>query len=94
MAKRHSAEEVVNKLRQVDVELSKGGTIVGACKLIGIREQTYHRWRKEYGGIYPQSAIRRPGTRDASMRCRSAAVARVTPRLFTITCTSAGSAMA
>jgi transposase-like protein len=64
MAKRHSAEEVVNKLRQVDVELSKGGTIVGACKLIGISEQTYHRWRKEYRGIYPQSAIRRPGTRD------------------------------
>jgi transposase-like protein len=58
MAKRHSAEEVVNKLRQVDVELSKGGTIVGACKLIGISEQTYHRWRKEYGGLKVDQARR------------------------------------
>lgn len=58
MAKRHSAEEVVNKLRQADVELSKGNTIAGVCKLIGICEQTYHRWRKEYGGLKVDQAKR------------------------------------
>lgn len=49
--KRHSAEEIVNKLRQVDVEVSKGETIALACKHIGVTEQTYYRWRKEYGGL-------------------------------------------
>ena len=58
MAKRHSTEEVVNKLRQADVELSKGATIAGSCKLIGISEQTYHRWRKEYGGLKVDQAKR------------------------------------
>ena len=48
--KRHTAEEIVNKLRQVDVELSKGATIAQACKAIGVTDQTYYRWRREYGG--------------------------------------------
>jgi transposase-like protein len=47
--KRHSAEEVINKLRQADVELGKGNTVAGVCKLLGVSEQTYFRWRKEYG---------------------------------------------
>ncbi len=58
MAKRHTAEEVVNKLRQADVELSKGNTLAGVCKLIGISEHTYHRWRKEYGGLKVDQAKR------------------------------------
>jgi transposase-like protein len=49
--KRHSAEEVVNKLRQADVELAKGSTIAAMCKVLGVSEQTYFRWRKEYGGL-------------------------------------------
>lgn len=49
--KRHSAEEIVNKLRQADVELSKGSSIAQACKVIGITDQTYYRWRREYGGL-------------------------------------------
>ena len=56
--KRHSAEEVINKLRLADVELSKGNTIAQACKLISISEQTYHRWRKEYGGLKVDQAKR------------------------------------
>jgi hypothetical protein len=39
----HSAEEVVNKLRQAEAELNKGNTIAGVCKLVGISEQTYQR---------------------------------------------------
>ncbi len=49
--KRHSAEEIVSKLRQVDVELAKGQTISAVCKLIGVTDQTCFRWRKEYGGL-------------------------------------------
>lgn len=56
--KRHSAEEVVNKLRQADVELGKGNTIAGVCRLLGITEQTYFRWRKEYGGLKVDQARR------------------------------------
>ena len=50
-SKRHSAEEIVNKLRQAEVELGKGSSIAAVCKLLGVTEQTYYRWRKEYGGL-------------------------------------------
>src|SRR5271156_1208654 len=56
--KRHTAEEIVNKLRQADVELAKGQTIAAVCKLIGITDQTYFRWRKEYGGLKVDQARR------------------------------------
>jgi transposase-like protein len=56
--KRHSAEEVVNKLRQADVELAKGSTIAAVCKLLGITDQTYFRWRKEFGGLKVEQAKR------------------------------------
>lgn len=49
--KRHTAEEIVNKLRRADVELSKGASVAQACKQIGVTEQTYYRWRREYGGM-------------------------------------------
>ncbi len=56
--KRHSAEEVIHKLRQADVELGKGSTVAGVCKLLGVTEQTYFRWRKEYGGLKVDQARR------------------------------------
>ena len=54
--KRHSAEEIVNKLRQAEVELGKGSSVASACKLLGVTEQTYYRWRKEYGGLKADQA--------------------------------------
>ena len=56
--KRHTAEEVVNKLRQADVELAKGSSIAAVCKLLTIREQTYYQWRREYGGLKVDQAKR------------------------------------
>jgi putative transposase len=56
--KRFSVEEIVNKLRQADVELAKGQTVAAVCKLIGITDQTYFRWRKEYGGLKVDQAKR------------------------------------
>jgi putative transposase len=56
--KRHSPEQIVNKLRQADVELAKGQTVASDCKAIGITDQTYFRWRKEYGGSKVDQAMR------------------------------------
>jgi len=49
--KRFKPEEIVNKLREADVLLSQGMSIAQACKQIGITDQTYFRWRREYGGM-------------------------------------------
>lgn len=56
--KRHSAEEIVNKLRAADVEIAKGGTVTSVCKLLAISEQTYYAWRREYGGLKVDQAKR------------------------------------
>jgi transposase-like protein len=51
MAKRHSAEEIVAKLRQVDVLMAQGRPVADAVRSIGVTEVTYYRWRNEYGGL-------------------------------------------
>jgi transposase-like protein len=56
MKKRHSAEQIVNKLRQADVELGKGLKVPEVCRHLGISEQTYYRWRTKYGGMDPLMA--------------------------------------
>jgi putative transposase len=55
---RFSAEQIVNKLRQAEVLLAQGQTIAQISKSLGITEQTYYRWRKEYGGIKSDQARR------------------------------------
>ena len=49
--KRHTAEQIISKLREAEVLLAKGTKIPQVCRKIGITEQTYYRWRKEYGGV-------------------------------------------
>jgi transposase-like protein len=49
--KRHSAEEIVAKLRQVDVLAAQGRPVAEAIRSIGVTEVTYYRWRSEYGGL-------------------------------------------
>ena len=49
--KRHTPEEIVMKLRQVDVLHGQGATMVDAIRQIGVTEYTYYRWRKRYGGM-------------------------------------------
>lgn len=56
--KKHSAEQVVNLLRQIEVGVANGKTMVQACKEASITEQTYYRWRKEYGGLQVDQAKR------------------------------------
>lgn len=49
--KRHSPEQIVRKLRDADVELANGAAVADVCKKLGIAEQTYFRWRHQYGGM-------------------------------------------
>ena len=49
--KRHTAEEIVAKLRQVDVLMAQGKPVADAVRAIGVTEVTYYRWRNEYGGL-------------------------------------------
>jgi transposase-like protein len=56
--KRFSAEEIINKLREAEVHLSKGMTVGRMCKQLGVTDQTYYRWRREYGGLKVDQARR------------------------------------
>jgi transposase-like protein len=56
--KRYSTEQIVTKLRQAEVELGRGLRVPQVCKKLGISEQTYYRWRKEYGGLRLDQAKR------------------------------------
>jgi transposase-like protein len=59
MAKKHfQAEQIIGKLREAEVEISRGQTIGQVAKKLGITEQTYYRWRKEYGGLRTDQAKR------------------------------------
>ena len=49
--KKHKPEEIVAKLRQVDVLVSQGQSVAEAVRTIGVTQFTYYRWRKEYGGL-------------------------------------------
>ncbi len=49
--KRHTAEEIVSKLRQVDVLIAQGRLVADAVRAIGVTEVTYYRWRNEYDGL-------------------------------------------
>jgi len=56
--KTYSPEKMVRKLREAEVLISQGKTIVQASRLLGITEQTYYRWRKQYGGMQVSQAKR------------------------------------
>ena len=56
--KRHTAEEIIGKLRTAEIDLAKGLSAAEVVRKIGITEQTYYRWRKEYGGLRLDQAKR------------------------------------
>jgi putative transposase len=56
--KRFTVEQIIGMLRQAEVELAKGRTAGQVVKQLGITEQTYYRWRKEYGGLRTDQAKR------------------------------------
>jgi len=54
--KSHSPELIINKLREAEILLNQGASVGEASRKIGITEQTYYRWRKEYGGMRIEQA--------------------------------------
>jgi putative transposase len=56
--KRHTAEEIIPKLRQAEADLAQGLTLAQLCQRLPIREQTLHRWRNHYGGLKADEAKR------------------------------------
>ena len=70
--KRHTAEEIVSKLRQVDVLMAQGGLVADAVRAIGVTEVTYYRWRNEYGGLKGDQVKRLKELEQENTRLRKA----------------------
>lgn len=70
--KRHKPEEIVAKLRQVDVLTSQGRSVAEAVRSIGVTEVTYYRWRQEYGGLKSDQVKRLKELETENARLRKA----------------------
>ena len=70
--KRHTPEEIVAKLRQVDVLASQGQTVADAVRTIGTTEVTYYRWRQEFGGLKADQVRRLKELETENARLRRA----------------------
>ena len=79
MAKKgHKPEEILAKLRQVDVLVSQGRSVADAVRAIGVTEATYYRWRREFGGLKGDQ-VKRPKALEAENARLREAVAELTP---------------
>ncbi len=71
MAKKtFKAEDIINKLREAEVLTSQGKTVSEICKALAISDQTYYRWRKEYGGMGTEQAKRLKDLEQENQRLR------------------------
>ena len=70
--KHHKPEEIVAKLRQVDVLASQGKSVADAIRAIGVTEVTYYRWRQEYGGLRSDQVKRMKDLEAENTRLRRA----------------------
>jgi putative transposase len=70
--KRHQPEEIVAKLRQVDVLTGQGTSVAEAVRSIGVTEVTYYRWRQEYGGLKSDQVRRMKELERENQRLRQA----------------------
>lgn len=70
--KRHKPEEIVAKLRQVDVLVSQGQAVADAIRSIGVTEVSYYRWRREFGGLKTDQVRRMKELEAENARLRRA----------------------
>ena len=68
--KRFKAEQIVVMLREAEIQLAKGIDIAQVCRNLGISEQTYYRWRKEYGGLKLDQAKKMKGLEKENSRLK------------------------
>ena len=71
-SKKHKPEEIIGKLREVEIVLAQGASTAEACRRIAVSEQTYYRWRKEYGGLKTDQARRMKDLEKENQRLRRA----------------------
>ena len=69
--KRHTAEQVIAKLREAEVLLAKSTKMPQVCRKLGVTEQTYYRWRKEYGGVRTDQVKRLKGLEKENARLKT-----------------------
>ena len=70
--RRHTPEQIITKLREAAVALAQGQTVAQVCKALEVTEQTYHRWRTEYGGMQVAQARRLKQLEGENARLRRA----------------------
>jgi putative transposase len=68
--KKHGPEQIIKKLREADAMLSAGKTIGQACQALEVSEQTFHRWRNQYGGMKAEEAKRLKELEDENKRLK------------------------
>jgi transposase-like protein len=70
MGRRLGAEQIVTKLRQIEVLQGQGKSVAAACREVGTTEQSYYRWRREYGGLNVDQAKRLKQLEDENGRLK------------------------
>jgi transposase-like protein len=70
--KRYTPEQIIGKLREAEVALAQGQTTAQVCRALGIAEQTFYRWRREYGGLKVEQARRLKALEQENSRLRRA----------------------
>ena len=70
--KRFTPEQIIGKLREAEVALAQGQTVMQVCRTLGIAEQTFYRWRREYGGLKVEQAKRLKSLEQENARLRRA----------------------
>ena len=71
-SKNHTVEQIIGKLREAEVRLSQGETVAQVCRSLGVAQQTYYRWRKQYGGLKVNQAKRLKELEPENGRLRQA----------------------
>ena len=66
----YTPEQIIRKLREAEIHIAEGMTAVQAARQIGITEQTYYRWRKEYGGMQVDQAKRLKSLEKENLRLK------------------------
>ncbi len=70
--KRYSPEQIIGMLRQAEVAMAQGQTVGQVCRSLGIVEQTFYRWRREYGGLKIEQARRLKALEQENARLKRA----------------------
>lgn len=68
--KRHTAEQIIKKLREADTMLAAGKTIGQVVQVLEVSEQTFHRWRNQYGGMKAEEAKRLKSLEEENRRLK------------------------